>query len=53
MEFLVLIEREFRIGIPARDALIDRAIAANLRLNIVTPEQEAKVLELRAKKAAT
>jgi hypothetical protein len=50
MEFLVLIEREFRIGIPGRDELIDRAIAANLRLNIVTPEQEAAILELRARK---
>jgi hypothetical protein len=50
MEFLVLIEHEFMIGIPGRDELIERAVSANLRLKIVTPEQEATILKLRAER---
>jgi len=50
MFFLVHIEKKFGIGIPGRDELIARATAANQRLNIVTPEQEARIQKLRAEK---
>jgi hypothetical protein len=50
MFFLVHIEQKFGIGIPGTDELIARATAANQRLNIVTPEQEARILKLRAEK---
>ncbi|MBC5801924.1 MAG: hypothetical protein GIX03_02690, partial [Candidatus Eremiobacteraeota bacterium] len=50
LEFVVLIEREFQVGIPGVEGLIERAATINARLKVVTPEQEATILEMRAKK---
>lgn len=50
LQFTVLLERGFKISIPDVKDLIDRATNINLRLRIVTPEQEARVLRMREDK---
>jgi hypothetical protein len=51
LELVVLIERNFEIGIPGVDDVINRAAAVNARRKIVTREQEAKILEMRAQQS--
>jgi len=50
LEFVVLLEREFGIGIQGFKELIERAAQVNAKLKIVTPEREAAVLKMRAEK---
>lgn len=49
-QFIVFIERDFSVGIPGVEALIQRAIKVNERMKFSKPEHEAEVHRLREEK---
>jgi hypothetical protein len=49
-QFILVIERDFGIGVPGVDDLVQRALKVNERLKFSTPEHEAEVHRLRDEK---